>query len=430
MTISGIGTPSAPRRAEGMDFRPPHLSPALLRFVFRLLPLLLRRGCDVSEVEISPADLALIKSLSAHRLLITPNHPTNCDPALLFALSKAADMPFHYLACRENFDALLGLWGMIIERLGAYSVVRGTADRESFRMTRDLLAENGGKVVIFPEGEVYSQNDTLLPFQSGVAQLAFWAMDDLRKQGREGETVSLLPVAVRYCFVTDMTVPIDRALTALERAVLGRESATGSAYDRLRGVGIAMLGDLEDEYGVKVDPAERMRPGADLTGRMEIMKSLLLDRAAALTGFTFTREMTLPERMRAMMNRVYEVTAEDPHAERTRYREQLHREQAARVKPLLRDLNRVANWIAVEDNYVRSKPTPERMADNIRRLEIEVFGEARLRGPRRAIVRVGAPIDLSQYWDAYRVSRRATVARCTDDLELAVQALLDSSACR
>ncbi|MEO7718955.1 MAG: 1-acyl-sn-glycerol-3-phosphate acyltransferase [Capsulimonas sp.] len=413
-----------------MDFRPPHLNPTLLRLTYRLLPALLRWGCDVSTVDISAADVALLRSLSGRRLLITPNHPTNCDPALLFALSKAADIPFHYLACRETFSGLFGLWGTIIERLGAYSVVRGTADRESFRMTRDLLAETGGKVVIFPEGEVYSQNDSLLPFQSGVAQLAFWAMDDLRKQGREGETVSLLPVAVRYCFVDDMTVPIDRALTGLERAVLGRESATGNSYDRLRRIGIAMLGDLEDEYGVKVDPAERMRPGADLTGRMETMKTLLLDRAAALTGYEFSPEMTLPERMRAMMNRVYEVTSEDPHAERTQYREQLHREQAARVKPLMRDLNRVANWIAVEDNYVRSKPTPERMADNIRRLEIEVFGEARLRGRRRAIVRVGAPIDLARYWDTYRASRRATVARCTDDLELAVQALLDSSSCR
>ncbi|BDI28515.1 glycerol acyltransferase [Capsulimonas corticalis] len=392
--------------------------------------MLLRHGCAVSEVEISPADLALMRSLSGSRLLIAPNHPTNCDPALLFALSQAADLPFYYLACRENFNSWFGLWGMIIERLGAYSVVRGTADRESFRMTRDLLAENGGKVVIFPEGEVYSQNDTLLPFQSGVAQLAFWAMDDLRKQGREGETIALLPVAVRYCFVEDMTVPIDRALTGLERAVLGRESMTGNSYDRLRRIGIAMLGDLEDEYGVKVDPAERVRPGADLTGRMELMKSVLLDRAAALTGFAFTGEMTLPERMRAIMNHVYEVTSDDPHAERTRYREQLHREQAARVKPLVRDLNRVANWIAVEDNYVRAKPTPERMADNIRRLEIEVFGEARLRGMRKAIVRVGAPIDLARYTETYRLSRRATVARCTDDLELAVQALLDSSGCR
>ncbi|MBV9850193.1 MAG: 1-acyl-sn-glycerol-3-phosphate acyltransferase [Armatimonadetes bacterium] len=414
----------APARTAGTDFRPARLHPPTLRLFWAALPLLLRRFCDVVRVDIPPEDIARLKSLAGERLLLTPNHPTNDDPALLFALSQAANVPFHYLACRETFDGLGGLWGRLIQRLGAYSVVRGTADRESFRATRELLAGPAGKVVIFPEGEVYSQNDTLLPFHSGVVQLAFWALEDARRAGDEQADVSLLPVAVRYCFVQDMTEPIARSLASLEEALGLVTEAGAEPYARLRRIGIAVLETMEAEYGLK-----RRGPGAeDLTPRMNALKTLLLDRAAALIGVTLPPDATLPEKMRTLINSVYAVTREEPAARRSPYRERLHAQQAACVEPLMRDLNRVANWIAVQDNYVRARPTPERMADNLRRLEVEAFGAPRLRGPRRATVRVGDPFRLAPCYDAYRADKRATAARVTRDLEAAVQALLDASA--
>lgn len=405
----------------GTDFRPPRLSTGALRLWNAALPLLLRRFCDVVAVEIPPGDLTRLKSLVGERLLLTPNHPTNNDPALLFALAKAAGQSFHYLACRETFDLLGGLWGWVIQRLGAYSVVRGTADRESFRMTRSLLASPGGKVVIFPEGEVYSQNDTLLPFHAGVVQMGFWALEDLRKGGDPDGAISLLPVAVRYQFVQDMTGPIDASLTGLEGA-LRLPAAQGDVYARLRRIGVAMLRMMEAEYGLKGKPADE---DEDLTPRMDAIKTMLLERAAALMGETLPEGATLPERMRLLMNSVYDVTHEEPGEPRSPYQERLHRQQIARAAPLMQDLNRVANWIAVQDNYVRARPTPERMADNLRRLEAEAFGAPRLRGRQRAVVRVGAPISLAACYDAYRADKRGTVARVTSELETAVQTLLD-----
>ena len=188
-------------------------------------------------------------------------------------------------------------------------------------------------------------------------------------------------------------------------------------------MGITLLEALEAEYGLK-----RKDDGDDLTPRMNAMKNLLLDRCAGLIGATHSPDMTLPERMRALINSVYAVTHEEPAAARSPYRERLHREQAARVAPLMRDLNRVANWIAVQDNYVRAQPTPERMADNLRRLEVEAFGKARLRGSQTALVRVGEPLSLAARYDAYKADRRGAVARVTAELEQAAQRLLDASA--
>ena len=421
---SGQVAQAAPAHVAGTDFRAARLHPPTLRLFWAALPLLLRRFCAVARVDIPPEDVARLKALAGERLLLTPNHPTNDDPALLFALSHAANIPFHYLACRETFDGLGGLWGRMIQRIGAYSVVRGTADRESFRATRQLLAAPAGKVVIFPEGEVYSQNDTLLPFHTGVVQLAFWALEDARKAGDTGADIGLLPVAVRYCFVQDMTGPISRSLTSLEEA-LGLPTDTGAEpYARLRRIGIAVLEAMEAEYGLK-----RQGTGTDdLTPRMNALKTLLLDRAAALIGVTLAPDTTLPEKMRTLMNCVYAVTREEPSVRRSPYRERLHGQQAARVQPLMQDLNRVANWIAAQDHYAGARPTPERMADTLRRLEVEAFGAPRLRGLRRATVRVGEPLRLAPCYDAYRADKRATVAHLTRDLEAAVQGLLDASA--
>ena len=135
----------------------------------------------ISGVDYDQDELERFRALAGERVLLTPNHPTNTDPALVFHLSAQVNQSFRYLACREAFDACLGLWGHVIKRIGAHSVIRGTADRASFRATRELLASPASKLVIFPEGEVYSQNDTLLPFHDGVFQLAFWALEDARK---------------------------------------------------------------------------------------------------------------------------------------------------------------------------------------------------------------------------------------------------------
>jgi 1-acyl-sn-glycerol-3-phosphate acyltransferase len=206
-------TASAPGKA---DFRPATLHMPTLRLWNACLPFIMRRFCEVDGVEVPEPDLARLKAAAGERLIVTPNHPTNTDPVLIFALARAADIPLHYVACRETFDLAGGLWGKVIQRLGAYSVVRGTADRESFRATRALLTSPGGKVVIFPEGEVHSQNDSLLPFHAGVVQLAFWAQEDLRKAGDAEGSVGLLPVAVRYRFTHDMSAPIERSLSRLE----------------------------------------------------------------------------------------------------------------------------------------------------------------------------------------------------------------------
>jgi 1-acyl-sn-glycerol-3-phosphate acyltransferase len=400
-------------------------SAALQGFFRHTLPLILPR-LGVVGVDYDTADLDRLRALKDERVLLTPNHPTNTEPALLFHLSAAVRQPFLYLACREAFEPLGGLWGEVIRRVGAFSVVRGTADRASFRATRELLAQPASKVVIFPEGEVYSQNDSLLPFHSGVFQLAFWALEDLHKAGHEDASLFIQPVAIKYVFTRDMWPEVDASLARLERFTGVPATPGEDRYRRLRHIGAAMLRSLEREYRLPTPKDDKESMPGELTPRLDAIKEAILQRVAAAAGVAVPKGETLPERMRALIHVVETVTGEEPH-EATPYDTELRRQQRARATPLLRDLRRLANWIAVHDGYVAADPTPERMADMLVRLERECFGEAKLHGPRRCRVRLAEPLDLKDCWPAYQTGKRAEVQRVAREVEGRVAALLTSA---
>jgi 1-acyl-sn-glycerol-3-phosphate acyltransferase len=401
---------SAQQGKASSHFRPAIESPRTRTLISLASRPILRAARGVQRVEIASADLKRLRDLRDERVVLTPNHPTSTDPALMFELSRRAQMPFHYLCCREAFDKWGGLWGALIQRIGAYSVVRGTADRASFAFTREVLAQPAAKLVIFPEGEVYSQNDSLLPFQTGAAQLALWGREAARKNEPDAQ-VWLLPCALRYRFLRDVSAALSAKLAALEQHLKLPPGPT-RLYPRMRRVAVHVFEAVEAEYN--------LHPAADddLTPRLEAAKEAALARAIQLFGVEPPRG-TLPERMRAVLHDVEEAMHEAPlrTAEQPTFYA-LQRQRAERVRLAWRDLQRLANWLAIYDGYASRAPSQERIAEVIYRLEMEVFERATYAGVRVASVRVGEPIALPA-----KISRRDLPA-LTLQLEQAVAALL------
>jgi 1-acyl-sn-glycerol-3-phosphate acyltransferase len=401
-----------------LDFRPARPSPAVLRVGRALLPLALRQRA-ITRIEIASSEAAKLRALKDERVVLVPNHPTKDDPALMFELSRRADMPFHYLCCREAFDCWGGLWGRLIQGLGAYSVVRGTIDRESFRYTRELLARPAAKLVLFPEGEVYSQNDSLLPFQTGAIQLALWGREEARKTDPSAQ-VLLLPCALRYRFAADVSPQLNGKLARLERELkLPFATAKDELYGRMRRIAISVLGAVEREYNLtstQSDDAENT--DADLTPRFEAAKEAALARATQLLGVKPPRG-TVPERMRSLLHTAEEELHHEHEDEPAPAA--LSQQRADRARLAWRDLQRLANWIAVYDGYVKQSPQIERIAEVVFRLEAEVFGHATVAGNRVATLRVGEPLTLPE-----DVERR-DIPQLTLKLEQAVGELLRMS---
>jgi 1-acyl-sn-glycerol-3-phosphate acyltransferase len=395
-----------------LDFLPPRESPLLLRFSHVLLPVVMSRFRHIVAVSIPKSDWTHMEALRCQRAILSANHPTTSDPLVAMYLSRRLGEGFNYMACRELFH---GPWGWIIQRLGAYSIHRGLPDRQSLRMTRRLLAELDRKVVIFPEGETYEYNDALIPFQQGVIQIGFGALEDIRKAGRE-PSLPVLPIAVKYRCVVDPRPAIDAGLRSLEKA-LALPHAEESAYARLRRVGVHVLGRMEREFGLKLPP------DAPLNERIADAKAHVLDHVAREIGVDRPRDLPLADQMRFLFNAVYQFAdefAEEPGD----YGQRQHARRLAAAAPLLEDLRRLQNFLVVTDGYVAERMTGERFLDVIGRLQREVLGHVRHGVPREAVVRIAPAIDLGPRYDAYRQQKRETVAEVTARVEASVRSLL------
>jgi hypothetical protein len=216
-----------------------------------------------------------------------------------------------------------------------------------------------------------------------------WGMEEARKTEADAR-VLLLPIALRYRFATDVSHELARKIARMESKLCLPKDNSLDAYGRMRRIATSVLSAVEKEYSLPELDAE---PGVDLTPRFMAAKEAALSRAAGLLDVKAMPKGSVPERMRTLLHRAEEElhNAQDeniPVALATQRRE--------RLKLAWRDLERLANWIAVYDGYASQNPTPERIAEVVFRLENDVIGNATHAGPRIATVKVGAPIELPE----------------------------------
>jgi len=394
-------------------FIPPRESAAVQWIVGRTLPFLAHTVSNIRDVQLGEEDLVRLRELGPHRAILTPNHPTGHDPLVMFWVSRLLGQPFNYLAAREIMD---GAKGWLLNRLGAYSVIRGVPDREALRTTRRLLAGLDRKVVIFPEGEIYEHNDTLLAFQSGVPQIGFWALEDLEKAGLDPR-LPIVPLAIKYRCIDSPRLAIDNSLTALEKALDLPAPSRMPAYGRLLRVGDRVLSSLERDEGLKA--AE----GEELSARINRVKTHMLERVGQRIGAAPDLRQSPADQLHLLFHELKQWVGMlgDDFSD---YDERLYRRKMEVAAPLFHDLTRLQNFIAITGDYVAAEATAERFLDVLGRLEKEVLGEVRYHVAREALVRVGAPIRLEERYPDYRKDKRRVVTSVTQEMEASIRALL------
>ncbi|MFN3653104.1 MAG: 1-acyl-sn-glycerol-3-phosphate acyltransferase [Armatimonadota bacterium] len=392
-------------------FVPPRHHAGIHWFARTFVPHLGRLFGNVHRLHAAPGDLARLEVLRSHRAILSPNHPTETDPIVVFWLARNLGLRFHYLATRETLE---GPRGWLLNRIGVYSVIRGFPDRESIRMTRRLLAEEDRQVVIFPEGLVYEHNDRLLHFQSGVAQMGFWALDDLAKNGRDAR-LPVVPLAIKYHCLAPPEPAMERGLAVLE-ARLG-VPPKGSRYERLRRLGSQVVATLERQEGLKPDET------VELTERIAVVRRRVLERVARAIGASLDESQPPGEQLHLLTVQLRQWAGTLPE-QSSAYEQRLHRQKLSEALPLYAELVRLHNTVAVTGDYVAAEPTAERFLEVLGRLQKEVLGRVLHQAPLGAIVRVGEPIWLDERYPAYRQSKRETVAAVTGEMQESIRAML------
>ncbi len=165
-----------------------------------------------------------------------------------------------------------------------------------------------------------------------------------------------------------------------------------------------------------------------MQSRIDGVREAIVERVSWALGMEVeARDHPLPDRMRSLYNAVYAVIQGDDEVDSV-YDARLAQEERKRVQPMLDDLRRLANWVAVQDTYIATHPTPERFIDTLRRMEYEVLGTVKLNARKRCLVRLAEPFDIREFGPAYAQDRKGTVGAICSRAEQAVQALLEAPA--
>lgn len=386
-------------------FYPPGRSRLARRVVGWLMPWLRRYWSRVDRVVLAPDDARRLReTCAAGPALLCPNHPSLHEAVILYETLTRLGLHASFMADLGALRAS-GVWRSLLQGAGAYSIRRGTADRDAFAATRQLLVE-GKQIVIFPEGETYGLNDTLLEFHEGVAQMAFWGQADRVKAGLDNR-LRLLPIAVKYVYHGDCTAHIDAALGRLEERFGLSQPCAGTRYERLRLVGFAYAAAQERAAGVSLPES------ATLDEHIAAIFERLLVRVSASLGVEHPPGATLQDRLRRLYHLLEEQQDQSPG-------------EIAAWRAFEHDLRVVQCFQAVRDGYVAAHPTAERYLDVLGRLERALTGRVRYPALRQVIVKVGEPLELAEWQALYKDQRRTALSEVTAELRRRVAALLDS----
>ncbi|MEE2706069.1 MAG: lysophospholipid acyltransferase family protein [Planctomycetota bacterium] len=377
---------------------PPKLSP----FWFRIWrPLRQRqriREHRLVEVEVRGLE-RLREALDAgNGVLITPNHSAHSDPQTVLEVADQLGMPFYFMSAWQVFHQQHWLGRRILQHHGCFSIDREGTDLKAFRQATEILEKSTHPLVIFPEGEVYHTNDRVTPFREGAAAILLSAA---RRAKRD---LVALPCGIKYEYVEDPTDDLVELMTRLETEIYWRPRPDLPLHERIYRFAEATMALKELEY-------RGATSAGPLPNRIEALAAHILQSLEDRYEVSHT-DRTTPERVKELRRLALKPIDELPEGDPAR-RQHEHD---------LDDLFLVLQLFSYPGDYVRERPSIERMAETLDKLEedmLNVFYPT-IKGHRRSIVSFGEPIAVE------KDRRQQDVQALTQTMEKAVQAAMDS----
>ncbi|MEM6451357.1 MAG: 1-acyl-sn-glycerol-3-phosphate acyltransferase [Cyanobacteria bacterium P01_D01_bin.105] len=473
---------SFPNRAQpALEFVPPAYSPLLRSVMSLMMPGWTSLQTEVAEIESHNVEtLAKIynefRSAKA-RVLIAFRHPSPIDPYVMsHLLWRALPQTARRMGLRLGkthshfiYDRGIPLWAggyvsWIFSRLGGVPIQRGKLDLLALRTARELFLNGEFPLAAAPEGGNNGHNEIISPLEPGIAQLAFWCVEDLLAARRD-ESVVIVPVGIQYQYLEDPWTQLEALIAELElesgigapntATSLSLRQMFGSSADNCREEDVPVLCDRTDLYGRLYRLAEHLL--SLMEGYYQEFYGIVLEAnheseesANAVLGH---RLHTLMDEALRVTEKYFSVRPKGSVIDRCRKLEQagwdrIFRENTLNLSAVELGLaNRVAeeanlrlwhmrlveSFVAVTGCYVKENPTADRFAETtllLRDMTLKIKRQPETRprlGKQKAIVTVGEPIDVGSRLTDYRQKRRKAISQLTEDLQTKMESLIISS---
>ena len=307
-------------------------------------------------------------------ILLCSNHQSGQDPFVLGKLAEASGRWFHFLASHHLFKQS-ELMGELLRRMGAYSIFRDGPDLVSVKKTVGMLREGRRSVLVFPEGTYFKQNDRVAPLQDGVSLMLRLAMKGTPRP------IRLHAVAIKYWFLEDPMPDLRQKWSRMQREWGIKDDSGEDDLSRLEGVlrqGVKrLLGPAATDFAGKGEG------GSDFDSSLRALLAIEFGVKESTSEATMSAIWTVIRKRRQELIRKLSQTQGDFEAEEE-------------VQDRLLSLLHWENALSLSMDYVREKPTVERVWETFARLE-ESFSdrESPFPKPVEAVVCVGEGIDMA-----------------------------------
>ncbi len=458
-----------------LDFIPPAFNPVILRLVHWFLPIVQRFRLQPWL----PAGISQIKTINGEtlvnlyhqfqmgkiRLILAFRHCEVDDPISgLYLLSRAIpkiareqgitlQSPIHsHFMYDRGMTIWAGNWlGWLFAGIGGIPVHRGkTLDWQAIKKTRELLINGDFPLVVAPEGATNGHSEVISPLEPGVAQLAFWCVEDLAKANRVEEVI-VVPINIQYHYINPQWSKLDWLLSSLEadcgmskpatEITANLEESQKLYYQRLLRLGEYLLSEMEDFYSrfyhhhLPDLSQDSLTPEENLTLRLQKLLDVSLQVGEEYFGLK--KKGNIIERCRRIEEAGWNYIYRQDRAEfknLSPVKQGLADRIAAEADLRMLHMRLVESFVAVTGDYIQEKPCFERFAeitfilfDAIARIKGNKNPRRPRLGWRKTTVTIGEPISASDRAIAYRQNRQGAkqaVTQLTQDLQTALEEMI------
>lgn len=246
---------------------PPKANQFILKIIRILTPFWLRWQCGIKQIETRYID-RLVESTKKFqdgkaRYMLAFRHPTTDDPfAMLYLLAyavpeEARDMGIKLTTLPHSgfvYDRGISLWAgdyvnWLFPALGGISIFRGKLDRFALSWMRKQITHGDVPLSMAPEGGTNGKSETVAELEPGIAQIGFWAAEDLHKEGRTEEML-IIPVGIQYEYSTQAWGKIDQTIITIEKecGIIKPAITPDNRYQRLYDLGSYLVKWVSDYY--------------------------------------------------------------------------------------------------------------------------------------------------------------------------------------
>lgn len=356
----------------------------------------------VNEVELLGMDAFRSSVRRGDRLMFTPNHPSHSDPQVMVEILRRLRVPGEFMTAWEVFvRSRAQRW--ILPRIGCFSIDRWGLDSQAIKHASEVLRQGRNSLVVFPEGNVFLQNDLVSQFNEGAAFFALRTAKDLQQASQR---VLVVPVAIKLTYTENVWDCVQQHLRNTAGKLAVELETDPCPLAQLRMLGFSALRRNQRMRGLDISTVDSPREA------IQHAVTNLLERLEPKVELPKLPEATLLERICRVQRSIQRVRS-DPERKIDHAAAATWADEALMAFKILSYLG----------DYVHRHPTLDRYAETVEKLCEDVHGQMHAAyGTRKAIVQLGKPIDLS---DQLGVRLRDAVGNVTATCQKAVQAGID-----